>query len=96
MPGFWKEKKIRAGGRMTFGTGVSVPSVILPPASRSWASATLISGSHDRGVVAAMSILQGVRGSNHSQAVLWFPALTTSCKEGGRQIKNIAIKKIIV
>ncbi len=52
---------------MTFGTGVSVPSVILPPASRSWASATLSSGSRDRGVVAASNILQGVRGSSHSQ-----------------------------
>ncbi len=36
-----EREKIRAGGRTTFGTCVAIPSVILPPASRSWASAAL-------------------------------------------------------
>ncbi len=36
-----EREKIRAGGRTTFGTGVAIPSVVLPPASRSWASAAL-------------------------------------------------------
>ncbi len=36
-----ESEEIRAGGRTTFGTGVTVPFVILPPTSRSWASAAL-------------------------------------------------------
>jgi hypothetical protein len=55
---------------MTFGMGVTVPSVILPLASRSWASAALGFGGRDSGVVAASSIQQGVCGSNHSFSCL--------------------------
>ncbi len=65
-----KREKIRAGRRMTFGTFVAIPFVILLPASRSWASAVLGHGGHDRGVVAASSITQGVRDSNHSHGCL--------------------------
>jgi hypothetical protein len=63
-------EKIRARGRTTFGTGIAVPFVVLPPASRSWASAVPGRGSHDHGVLAASSIPQGVRGSNHSHNFL--------------------------
>ncbi len=42
LSGFWKAKKLEAAGRTTFGTGIAVPFVVLPPASRSWASAALV------------------------------------------------------
>jgi hypothetical protein len=38
-----KREIIRAG-RTTFGTGISIPSVVLLPTSRSWASAALSCG----------------------------------------------------
>jgi hypothetical protein len=55
-----ERKKIRPRGRTTYGMDSAIPSVILSPTSRSWASATLSHGRSDRGVVAASSIPQGV------------------------------------
>ncbi len=65
-----ERKKIRARGRTTFGKGVAVPFVVLPPASRSWASAALDHSGCDFGVVATLSIPQGVCGSNHIHGCL--------------------------
>ncbi len=76
---------------MTFGMGAAVPSVVLSPPSRSWASATLSRGRRDCEVVAALSILQGICGSTIA-TVLWFPAPTASCMEGDRWNKNMARK----
>ncbi len=63
-PGFEKRRN------KTFGRGVAGPFVILLPASRSWASAVLGHGGGNRGAVAASSIPQGIRGSNHSHGCL--------------------------
>jgi hypothetical protein len=65
-----KREKIRARRRTTFGTGVAIPSVVLLLISRSWDSAVLSRGSCNRGVVAALSVPQGIHGSNHSQVCL--------------------------
>jgi hypothetical protein len=71
---------------MTFGTGVAVPL----PISRSWASA-----SRDRGVVAAPSITQGIRDSNHSQACLVVSG--ADCLPHGRwQVNKKHCKKEVV
>jgi hypothetical protein len=50
-------------------------------------------GSCDRGIVAASSIPQGIRGSSHGHGCLWFPAPTASHMEGSRWIKNIERKR---
>ncbi len=106
---FWKEKKkhlvnthanvwvlesekIGAGGRTTFGTGSAIPFVVLPPTSRSWGSAALGRGSRNSGVVAARAS-QAFAALTIATAVLWFPAPTASCMEGGSRIKNIARKR---
>ncbi len=60
-----KRKENGAGRRVTFGTGVAFPSVVLVPASRSRASTALGHGGFDRGVLNAASVAQGIRGSNH-------------------------------
>jgi hypothetical protein len=70
--GFGKKKKSEPEGGMTFETDVAVPSVVLPPASRIWASATLSHSGHYHGVMVVSSIPQGIRGSNHSQGCLVF------------------------
>ncbi len=51
-----KRKEIGARRRATFGTGVAIPFVAR--------------GGCDRGVVAAMSVPQAVRGSNHGHGCL--------------------------
>ncbi len=65
-----EREKIRAGGRTTFETCVAVPSDVLPPTSRSCASAVLGHGGRNHGVVATWSIPQGIRSSNHSHGCL--------------------------
>ncbi len=68
------------------GMGIAVPSVVLPPASRSWASAALGSGGHDRGIMATSSIPQGLRSSNHSHGCLVVSG--TNCFSHGRRQAN--------
>ncbi len=87
--------KIRAGGRTTFGTGFAVPSVILPPASRSWASTALGHGGLDRGVVAASSIPQGICGPNHSHDYLLVSS-TNRFRHGRQQANQKHWQKKIV
>jgi hypothetical protein len=54
----------RAGRQATFGTSVAVLFVARLPASGSGAPTSVSRGSHNRRVVAALSVPQGVRGSN--------------------------------
>ncbi len=65
-----KGKEVRARRRMTFGTGVAIPFVVLLPASRSRASTALSLSGCNNGVVATPSIPQGIRSSNHSHGCL--------------------------
>ncbi len=65
-----KGEEVRAGRRTTFGTGIAVPIFVCLPASRSRASTALGCGGCDRGVVAASSIPQGIRGTNHRHSCL--------------------------
>jgi hypothetical protein len=90
----WKEK-IRAGGRMTFGTGIAIPFVVLPPASRNWDSAMLSCGGCDCGVMAASSIPQGIRGSNHSHGCLLVSS-TDHFPQGKQQADQKHCEKNIV
>jgi hypothetical protein len=80
---------------MTFGTGIAVPSVVLPPTSRSWASSALGHGGRDCGVMAASSIPQGVRGSNHSHGCLLVSG-TNRFSHGRRQSNQKHCQKKIV
>ncbi len=59
-----------AGRWATFGTGVAVPFVIYLPAGGSGAPTSVSRGGRDRGVVAALSVPQGVRGSNRVRGSL--------------------------
>ncbi len=65
-----KGKEVRAGRRTTFGMGVAIPFVVLLPACRRRAPTALSCGGCNRGVVAASSIPQGIRGSNHGHSCL--------------------------
>jgi hypothetical protein len=59
-----KSVESRAGRWAAFGTGVAVPFVARLPAGGSRALTSVSRGGRDRRVVAASSVLQGVRGSN--------------------------------
>jgi hypothetical protein len=89
-------ENIIVGGRTTFGTGVVVPSIVLPPARKNRALAALGHGSHDLGVVATSNIPQGIRGSNHSHSCLVVSG--TNHFSHGRQQSNQkhCPKKIVV
>jgi hypothetical protein len=86
--------EVGARRRMTFGMGVAVPFVIIST-SRSWASTALSRGGCDCGVVAALGVSQGIRGSNHGNGCLVVSSTysTASRMVGGRRIRNIERKK---
>jgi hypothetical protein len=90
-----KREKIGAGRRTTFGMGIAIPFVVLLPACRSRASAALSRGSRNRGVVAAPSIPQGIRGSNYSHG---FPVVSGAdhLPHGRRQANQKHCKKEVV
>jgi hypothetical protein len=59
--------EIWAGGGATFGAGVTAPFVASPPVVGRRAPTSLSRGGRDRGVVAASSIPQGIRGLHHGR-----------------------------
>ncbi len=68
-----KRVEIRAGRWETFGMGVAVPFVAPLPASGSRAPTSVTRGGCNHRVVAALSIPQGVRGSNCVRGCLVVP-----------------------
>ncbi len=74
--------------------GVAVPSVVLLLPSRSRAATALSRGGCDWGVVAAASVPEGIRSSNHHHGCL--VAYGTSCMEDSSWIKKTEKKKICV
>ncbi len=60
-----KIKEFGAERMATFGMGIAILSVACLPTSKTGASTGLSCGSCDHEVVAASSIPQGIRGSNH-------------------------------
>ncbi len=59
--------EIWSGGGATFGAGVAAPFVASPPAVGSRAPTSLSRGGRDRGIVATLSIPQGIRGLHHGR-----------------------------
>ncbi len=90
-----EREKIRARGQTTFGAGIAVSSVVFPAARRSWASYALGCSGLNRGVVAASSIPQGVRGSNNSHGCLMVSG-TDRFSHGRRQANQRHCQKKIV
>ncbi len=80
---------------MTFGRSLAGPSIVLPPYSRSWASAMMSRGGCDCGVVAALSIPQGIHGPNHSHGCLVVSS-TNSFPHGRQQVNQKHCEKKIV
>jgi hypothetical protein len=77
--------EIWTGGGATFGAGVTAPFVASPPAVRSRVPTSLSRGGHNRRIVAAVSIPQGIRSSSY-----WFTHWR------GKTNKEHGQKKIIV
>ncbi len=90
-----EREKIRAGGRTTFETGVAVPSVVLPPTSRSCASDVLGHGGRNHGLWPPGASHKASAALTIAMDVLLFLASTASRMEGGRRIKNIAKKNVV-
>jgi hypothetical protein len=81
-----KRKEIGAGRRVTFGTGIAIPSVVVLPGSRSLASTALCSGGCDHASWPPRASHKAFAALTITAAAMWFPAPATSHMEGVRLI----------
>ncbi len=84
---------VRAGRGATFGAGVTALFVAYLPVVRSRAPTSLSRGGATIGLWPLRVSHRVSAAFTMAAAILWLPAPTTSCMEGGRQIRNMARNK---